>query len=135
MLEGKNSKFQVDDLFLLTKYLSLRYFQTYEGWIVARLIDRTTRVDCYYSVAGVEFMCTQFDFLTGSAGDYQWVRTMLGDIPHCGVRPSGLVGIGRGLVNGDTVLGKIFPPIFAMFAGYHNAEHRFESYDALTRVC
>lgn len=132
MSEGEKSNFKLLIIFTNKILFPLRYFETYEGWIVARLIDRTTRVDCYYSVAGVEFQCSQFDFLTGSAGEYQWTRAEQGYIPPCGVRPSGLVGIGRGQVNGDTVLGKIFPPILAMFAGYHNAEHRFEIYDALT---
>lgn len=134
MLEGKTSNFKLKNCLKNYCHLS-RFFEIHEGWIAVRLVDRTTRVDCYYSVDATEYMCSSFQFLTGNPGEYQWVRSLLGDIPHCGVRSNGLFGIGRGEVNGDTVLGKIFPPIFAMFASYHSGEHRFESYDALSRVC
>lgn len=98
-------------------------------------MDRKYDMLCYYSVNGVEFLCSEFQFLTGSSGQYQWVRSVLGNIPHCGVRSNDFVGIGRGQVNGDVVIGKILPWASTMFAGYFEKEHRFESYDALTRVC
>lgn len=94
-------------------------------------MKRSDGISCYYTYNAKEYTCKNFDILTENSNEYKWVPSSNGEMPFCTVLSGGNIGIGRGYVGGEIVVGKIDTKQAAMFAPWGGVEHKLTSYDAL----
>lgn len=82
-------------------------------------------ITCSYAYATKEIDCqNNFDILTGIPSDYTWFREINGFQPECVYEANTYFGIGRGVINGEVVVGRVHLPDRYFYPPHGGKEYR-----------